>query len=111
MQAFPVGQLVLGRVCALNTAQQQCQLTLKKSIVLPKCAQIKFEALKVGQVLTARVRRVESYGVFLDIEVCVAHYRVFELISMFAVFARPHHFSSFSTAHQFMFLSLLLFPC
>ena len=70
LQAFPVGQLVLGRVCALNPAQQQCQLTLKKSVVLPKSAQIKFEALQVGQVLTARVHRVESYGVFVDIEVC-----------------------------------------
>jgi rRNA biogenesis protein RRP5 len=66
--AYPVGALVIGRVTAVNAAQQQCQLSLKKSVVLPASAALKFSDLVVGRFVTCAVRRVETYGVFCALE-------------------------------------------
>ena len=67
--AFQVDQLVTGKIIALNENLKSPQMSLKKSIVEGTYTPLlKFEDMKLGQIVTAKVRHVEDYGVFLVVD-------------------------------------------
>ncbi|KNG52540.1 nucleic acid-binding protein [Stemphylium lycopersici] len=67
--AFHVDQLVTGKVISNKEDQRNPQLSLKTSIIQGKYTEpIEFGDLKAGQIVTAKVRHVEDFGVFLVID-------------------------------------------
>ena len=67
--AFHVDQLVTGKVIANKDDQRNPQLTLKTSIINGEFVEtIDFGDMKVGQIVTAKVRHVADYGVFLVVD-------------------------------------------
>ncbi|KAK8220149.1 rRNA biogenesis protein rrp5 [Zalaria obscura] len=67
--AFQVDQLVKGRITATDAALNHVQMSLKashvdKNFVPP----LTFADLKPGQIVTGRVRKVEEFGVFIDVD-------------------------------------------
>jgi rRNA biogenesis protein RRP5 len=67
--AFHVDQLVTGKVIANRDDQRNPQLTLKTSIINGDFVEtIEFGDMKVGQIVTAKVRHVADYGVFLVVD-------------------------------------------
>ncbi|KAJ9637806.1 rRNA biogenesis protein rrp5 [Coniosporium tulheliwenetii] len=67
--AFEIDQLVTGKVVAVDPEINHVQLSLKAS-VLDKdyVAPLSFDNLKVGQVVTGKVRKVEDFGVFIVVD-------------------------------------------
>lgn len=64
--AFHVDQLVTGKVISNKPDQRNPQLSLKTSIIQADYSEpIEFSNLKAGQIVTATVRHVEDFGVFL----------------------------------------------
>ncbi|PSK43014.1 rRNA bioproteinsis protein rrp5 [Elsinoe australis] len=66
---FEVDQLVQGRVIEVDEQLNHVQMTLKesqtdKNYVPPK----KMDDLEVGEIITGRVRKVEEFGVFVDVD-------------------------------------------
>jgi rRNA biogenesis protein RRP5 len=67
--AFQVDQLVTGKVISANADLKNAQMTLKKSVVEGQYVQLlEFSDMEVGQIVTAKVRRVEDFGVFLVVD-------------------------------------------
>jgi rRNA biogenesis protein RRP5 len=67
--AFQVDQLVSGKIIALNESMKSPQMSLKKSIVEGTYKPLlQFSDMEVGQIVTAKVRHVEDYGVFLVVD-------------------------------------------
>lgn len=67
--AFQVDQLVTGKVIAANPDQKNAQLALKKSIVEGEYVPVlEFKDIEVGQIVTAKVRQVRDFGVFLVVD-------------------------------------------
>ncbi|KAF2276377.1 rRNA biogenesis protein-like protein RRP5 [Westerdykella ornata] len=67
--AFQVDQLVTGKIIAANPGMRNAQMTLKKSVVEGEYVpQLEFSDMEVGQIVTAKVRRVEDFGVFLVVD-------------------------------------------
>lgn len=66
---YQVDQLVKGRVTRLDASKNQIQMSLKSSVVENSFQPLtRFEDLKVGQVVTGKVRKVEDFGVFIVID-------------------------------------------
>lgn len=67
--AFQVDQLVEGKIIAANKDMKSAQMTLKRSVVegtyVPT---LQFSDMEVGQVVTAKVRKVQDYGVILVVD-------------------------------------------
>ena len=67
--AFHVDQLVTGKVISNKEDQRNPQLSLKTSIIKGDYVEpIEFRDLKVGRIVTAKVRHVEDFGVFLVVD-------------------------------------------
>ncbi|KAH8672618.1 putative rRNA biogenesis protein rrp5 [Tricladium varicosporioides] len=66
---FEVDQLIKGKIIAVDPLLNHIQMSLKSSIIdkdfIPL---ITFNDLKVGQVLTGKIRKVEDFGVFIVID-------------------------------------------
>lgn len=66
---FQVDQLVTGKIISNDVEQRNPQMSLKKSIVEGEYVKpLSFSDLEVGQIVTAKVRHVEDYGVFLVVD-------------------------------------------
>lgn len=66
---FEIDQLVKGKVISVNNSLNQVQISLKSSILSGNYKPpVTFQSLKVGQFVTGRVRKVESYGIFIVID-------------------------------------------
>ncbi|KAH6642042.1 rRNA biogenesis protein-like protein RRP5 [Boeremia exigua] len=67
--AFQVDQLVTGKVISNKENMRNPQLSLKTSVIQGEYTEpIGWADLEVGQIVTAKVRHVEDYGVFLLID-------------------------------------------
>ncbi|RHZ52376.1 putative rRNA biogenesis protein RRP5 [Aspergillus thermomutatus] len=67
--SFQVDQLVKGRVTVVDPEQGRLQISLKESVLDPDYkAPITMHDLKVGQVVTGKVRKVEEFGAFIVID-------------------------------------------
>lgn len=64
-----VDQLVKGRVVSVDAASNQVQLSLKKSHVDSKYTPpLSISDLEPGKVVTGKIRKVEDFGAFIDID-------------------------------------------
>jgi rRNA biogenesis protein RRP5 len=67
--SFQMDQLVKGRVTLVNPEQGKLQITLKESALDPNYkTPVRVGDLKVGQVVTGKVRKVEEFGAFIVID-------------------------------------------
>lgn len=67
--SFQQDQLVKGRVTMVDAAQNKLQISLKESILDPNYkAPVKLQDLKVGQIVTGKIRKVEEFGAFIVID-------------------------------------------
>jgi rRNA biogenesis protein RRP5 len=67
--SFQVDQLVKGKVVLADPLLNHVQLSLKSSVIEKDyVAPITFNDLKVGQVVTGKIRKVEDFGVFIVID-------------------------------------------
>lgn len=66
---FQVGQLLKGKVIAVDESLNHIQLSLKASVIdKDYVAPISFGNIKVGQVFTGKIRKVEDFGVFIVLD-------------------------------------------
>ncbi|XWS66506.1 hypothetical protein CRYUN_Cryun05aG0205600 [Craigia yunnanensis] len=67
---FPIGKLVAGRVLAVEPLSKRVEVTLKKSNTsgTSKSEINDFSSLHVGDIVSGRIRRVESYGLFVALD-------------------------------------------
>jgi rRNA biogenesis protein RRP5 len=67
--SFHADQLVKGRVTLVDLEQNKLQMSLKDSVLDPNFkAPITLRDLKVGQIVTGKVRKVEEFGAFIVID-------------------------------------------
>ncbi|CRL24371.1 Tetratricopeptide-like helical [Penicillium camemberti] len=67
--SFQPDQLVKGKVTFVDAEQGKLQLSLKESVLDPNFkAPITLKDLKVGQIVTGKVRKVEEFGAFIVID-------------------------------------------
>jgi rRNA biogenesis protein RRP5 len=67
--AFTVDQLVKGKIIKLDPKVNQVQMTLKASALDKNYIRpLGFEDLKERQIVTAKIRKVEPYGVFIVVD-------------------------------------------
>jgi rRNA biogenesis protein RRP5 len=67
--SFQVDQLVKGKVILADPIMNHVQLSLKSSVIdKDYVPPITFNDLKVGQVVTGRIRKVEDFGVFIVVD-------------------------------------------
>ncbi|KAF2189023.1 rRNA biogenesis protein-like protein RRP5 [Zopfia rhizophila CBS 207.26] len=67
--AFQVDQLVTGKIISANPSAKNVQMSLKKSILEKDYVPpLEFGNMKKGQIVTAKVRKVEDYGVFIVVD-------------------------------------------
>ncbi|RDW94919.1 hypothetical protein BP5796_00682 [Coleophoma crateriformis] len=66
---FQVDQLVTGKVIKLDASLNHIQLSLKGSVIDKDYVPLlTFEDMKVGQVITGKIRKVEDFGVFIVVD-------------------------------------------
>ncbi|PQE33437.1 rRNA biogenesis rrp5 protein [Rutstroemia sp. NJR-2017a WRK4] len=66
---FQVDQLVKGKVVAIDENLSHIQLSLKLSVIdNDYVAPLTFNDIKIGQVITGKIRKVEDFGVFIVID-------------------------------------------
>ncbi|XP_020233818.1 rRNA biogenesis protein RRP5 [Cajanus cajan] len=67
---FPIGRLVIGRVISVEPLSNRVEVTLKTSTVpkKPKSEIIDLSKFHVGGVISGRIKRVESFGLFIAID-------------------------------------------
>ncbi|KAH4048700.1 hypothetical protein HBH70_099260 [Parastagonospora nodorum] len=67
--AFHVDQLVTGKIISNKEDQRNAQMTLKTSTIQGNYVEIlEFGDMKAGQIVTAKVRKVAEFGVFLVVD-------------------------------------------
>lgn len=67
--AFHVDQLVTGKIISNKDDQRNAQMSLKTSVIQGEFVEtLEFGDMKVGQVVTAKVRHVAEFGVFLLVD-------------------------------------------
>ncbi|KAJ6036648.1 RRNA biogenesis protein RRP5 [Penicillium herquei] len=67
--SFQVDQLVKGRVTLVDAEQGKLQMSLKESVLDPNFkALTTLQDLKVGQVVTGKIRKVEEFGAFIVVD-------------------------------------------
>nr|XP_015898902.2 rRNA biogenesis protein RRP5 isoform X1 [Ziziphus jujuba var. spinosa] len=69
VKEFPIGKLVTGRVLSVEPLSKRVEVTLKtkKATSAPKSEIDNLSSLHVGDVISGRIKRVESYGLFITI--------------------------------------------
>lgn len=68
-EAFQVDHLVKGRVTLVDPEQNKLQISLKDSVLDPNYkAPVTLRDLKPGQIVTGKVRKVEEFGAFIDVD-------------------------------------------
>lgn len=67
---FPVGKRVSGRVLSVEPLSNRVELTLKTPIATsgPKSDAYSLNSIIVGDIISGRIKRVESYGLFISID-------------------------------------------
>ncbi|KAF3441966.1 hypothetical protein FNV43_RR15882 [Rhamnella rubrinervis] len=66
---FPLGKLVTGRVLSVEPLSKRVEVTLKTlNENAPKSEIENLSSLHVGDVISGRIKRVESYGLFITID-------------------------------------------
>lgn len=67
---FPVGKLVIGKVLSVETLSRRVEVTLKMSSGSGalKAQMNDTSSLRVGDIISGSIRRVESYGLFITID-------------------------------------------
>jgi rRNA biogenesis protein RRP5 len=66
---FEVDQLVKGKIVLVDPQLNKVQMSLKASVIDKNyAAPITFDGIKVGQVITGKIRKVEDFGVFIVID-------------------------------------------
>ncbi|KAL2480440.1 RNA binding [Abeliophyllum distichum] len=67
---FPVGKLVIGKVLSVDPLSKRVEVTLKTSRATsaPKSDINPLDSVTVGTIISGRIRRVESYGLFITID-------------------------------------------
>ena len=66
---FQVDQLVKGKVMAVDQNLNHIRLSLKASVIDKDYVKpITFDDIKVGQIVTGKIRKVEDFGVFIVID-------------------------------------------
>lgn len=66
---FQIDQLVKGRVIAVDAATRHVELSLKSSVVDDDFTPLlTFDEIKVGQVITGKIRKVEEFGAFILVD-------------------------------------------
>lgn len=66
---FDVDQLVKGKIVAVDALLGHVQMSLKSSVIdKDYVAPVKFEDIKVGQIVTGKIRKVEDFGVFIVVD-------------------------------------------
>ncbi|CAK9145936.1 unnamed protein product [Ilex paraguariensis] len=67
---FPIGKLVIGRVVSVEPLSKRVEVTLKTSgaITVSKADINDFNSLNVGDIISGKIRRVESYGLFITVD-------------------------------------------
>lgn len=66
---FKVDQLVRGKIVAIDENLNHIQMSLKASVLDENyVAPLNFNDVKVGQIITGKVRKVEDFGVFIVID-------------------------------------------
>ncbi|KAJ3251091.1 rRNA biogenesis protein rrp5 [Boothiomyces macroporosus] len=65
---YKVGQLVQGKILSINSSNNQVELSLKKSNLVPGSARVGFEAIKPKTVMNGIVKKIESFGIFIILE-------------------------------------------
>jgi rRNA biogenesis protein RRP5 len=67
--AFHVDQLVTGKIISNKEDMRNAQMSLKTSIIQGEYVEsVEFGDMKVGQIVTAKVRHVAEYGIFLVVD-------------------------------------------
>ncbi|KAK4767494.1 hypothetical protein SAY86_015244 [Trapa natans] len=67
---FPVGKLLMGRVLSVEPLSNRVEVTLKSSDAVnqPRTKIYDFSCVHVGEIVSGRIKRVESYGLFIIID-------------------------------------------
>ncbi|KAL3534003.1 hypothetical protein ACH5RR_007524, partial [Cinchona calisaya] len=67
---FPVGKLVTGKVISVEPLSKRVEVTLKtsNSLSVAKSDINALNSLTVGDVISGRIKRIESYGLFVSID-------------------------------------------
>ncbi|CAN6577203.1 unnamed protein product [Malus baccata var. baccata] len=67
---FPVGKLVTGRVSSVEPLSKRVEVTLKSlnTSTVPQFGSDNLDSLRVGDIISGRVKRMESYGLFITID-------------------------------------------
>ena len=67
---FQVDQLVKGKVIALDTVLNHIQMSLKHTVIDNEDYHppLTYSDIKLGQVVTGKIRKVEDFGVFIDVD-------------------------------------------
>jgi rRNA biogenesis protein RRP5 len=66
---FQVDQLVKGKVISIDQNLNHIQLSMKASVIDKNFVKpLTFDEIKVGQVVTGKIRKVEDFGVFIVID-------------------------------------------
>ncbi|XP_050380953.1 rRNA biogenesis protein RRP5 [Argentina anserina] len=67
---FPVGKLVTGRVSSVEPLSKRVEVTLKSlsASSSSQSARNTLDSLHVGDIISGRIKRLESYGIFITID-------------------------------------------
>ncbi|CAA3014339.1 rRNA biogenesis RRP5 [Olea europaea subsp. europaea] len=67
---FPVGRLVIGKVLSVDPLSKRVEVTLKTSSATsaPNSGINTLDSVTVGNIISGKIRRVESYGLFIAID-------------------------------------------
>lgn len=66
---FEIDQLVKGKIVVVDIPSNNVQMSLKASVIdKDYVAPITFNDIKVGQIVTGKIRKVEDFGVFIVID-------------------------------------------
>ncbi|KAM7524627.1 hypothetical protein LguiA_014529 [Lonicera macranthoides] len=69
-QEFPIGKLVNGKVVTVEPLSKRIEVTLRTSGTMKgqKSDTNNFSSLHVGDIISGRIKRVESYGLFITVD-------------------------------------------
>ncbi|XP_062112321.1 rRNA biogenesis protein RRP5 isoform X2 [Humulus lupulus] len=70
VKEFPVGKLVTGKILSVEPLSKRVEVTLKtlSASSAPKSEISNLSSLRVGEIISGRIKRVESYGLFISID-------------------------------------------
>ncbi|KAI9790581.1 MAG: rRNA biogenesis protein rrp5 [Piccolia ochrophora] len=67
--AFPIDQLVKGKILSVDPLLSYIQMSLKQSVTdRDYVPPMTFDQLETGQIVTGTIRKVEDYGVFIEVD-------------------------------------------